>query len=649
MKVETHRPITDWLPITRKEMEKRGWEECDVVIISGDAYVDHPAFGAAVIGRIVENEGLRVAIVAQPNWKDDLRDFKKFGAPKMFFGVTGGCMDPMVNHYTANKRKRSTDAYTPGGEAGFRPDYATTVYTRILKQLYPDVPVVIGGIEASLRRVTHYDYWQNGLKPTILEESGADLLVYGMGEQPLREMLRLLAKGVPFSSLTTIPQTAILRPFQEEIPKIKLWKDVSLSSHEECLQNKRSFAANFKIVEVESNKLKARRILQRVGPKMLLVNPPYPTMTEHEMDASFDLPYTRLPHPKYAERGVIPAFEMIKFSVNMHRGCFGGCSFCTISAHQGKFIASRSEESILKEVEKVTQMPDFKGYISDLGGPSANMYKLKGKDEEICKKCQTPSCIHPVICDNLDTSHRAMIDLYKKVNEIPAVKKAFVGSGIRYDLLTPSYNKKGDDTLDEYMEQVLRHHVSGRLKVAPEHTSDEVLKIMRKPSFKHFHAFKKKFDQIDKKFGLNQSLVPYFISSHPGSRAEDMANLAVETKDMGFHLEQVQGFTPTPMTVATIIYYTGLHPYTLQPVYTAKTKDERDNQHRFFFWYKPENKDWIRKTLAKAGREDLADALLQPKGPVKKEAPKGSNFVDRKKAKGKKANRKSGSRTVGKR
>lgn len=610
--MRTERPISDWLPITAKEVEKRGWEEVDVVIVSGDAYVDHPAFGAAVIGRIIESEGLRVAIIPQPNWQDDLRDFKKFGKPRLFFGVTGGCMDPMVNHYTYKKRKRSTDAYTPGGKSGFRPDYATTVYTRILKELYPETPVVIGGIEASLRRVTHYDYWQDGLLPSILVSSGADLLVYGMGEQPLRELLRLLQKGVPFDSIDTILQTAVMRPVDKPLPKNKRWKDVTLASHEECLRDKIAFAKNFKVVEVESNKLQARRIIQQVDEQVLIVNPPCNTMTEQEMDQSFDLPYTRLPHPKYKKRGAIPAFEMIKFSINMHRGCFGGCSFCTISAHQGKFIASRSKESILKEVDQVTEMPGFKGYISDLGGPSANMYKLKGKDEDICKKCQAPSCIHPVVCDNLDTSHQAMTELLREVDANPKVKKAFVGSGIRYDLLVDSYNKKGDESLDEYMEQVLTRHVSGRLKVAPEHTSDETLHIMRKPSFKHFHQFMKKFDQIDKKHGLNQQLIPYFISSHPGSTEADMAHTAAETKSMGFQLEQVQGFTPTPMTVATVIYYTGVHPYTLKPVYTAKSEKERDSQHRFFFWYKPENRTWIKRTLDKQGRPELAEKLLGP-------------------------------------
>lgn len=605
------RPIRDWLPLTMKEVEKRGWEDIDVVLISGDAYVDHPSFGTAVIGRIIEDEGFRVAIVAQPNWKDDLRDFKKFGKPKYFFGVTAGCMDSMVNHYTANKRLRSTDAYTPGGEAGFRPDYATITYAKILKELYPDVPVLIGGIEASLRRVTHYDYWSDQLMPSILVDSKADMLVYGMGDQPLREILQLLKKGVPFESLKTIKQTSFLLPKTEELPKNKNWETVELASHEACLEDKLKYAANFKIVEVESNKWQANRITQKIGSYTLVINPPYKTMEEGEIDQSFDLPYTRMPHPKYKKRGAIPAFDMIKFSVNTHRGCFGGCSFCTISAHQGKFIASRSEASILREVEQVTQDPDFRGYISDIGGPSANMYRMKGKDESICAKCTSPSCIHPVICSNLDTNHSDMTQLYRKIDANPKVKKAFVGSGIRYDLLVDEFNKNNEDgNHDEYIEQVVTRHVSGRLKVAPEHTSDDTLRIMRKPSFKHFHSFKEKYDKIQAKHGLKQQLIPYFISSHPGCEEQDMANLAAETKDMGFQLEQVQDFTPTPMTVATVIYYAGVHPYTLKPVYTAKTREQKQNQHRFFFWYKKENQNWIRAQLKKAKRPELIPKLL---------------------------------------
>jgi uncharacterized radical SAM protein YgiQ len=603
--------LSNWLPTTNKEVKIRGWDALDVILFSGDAYVDHPTFGPAVIGRLLESVGLRVAIVPQPNVNDNLQDFVKLGAPKLFFGVTGGCMDPMISNYTASKKRRDKDAYTPNGDIGFRPDYATTVYSNILKEKWPDVPVLIGGIEASLRRVTHYDYWSDRLMPTILETSKADMLVYGMGEQPLREVVRLLQKGVPFSSITTVKQTAVLLDADAKIPKNSNWEDVEIVPHEVCLQDKKKFASNFKIIEQESNKLAARRIFQKVGDKTLMINPPFPTMTEEEIDASFDLPYTRLPHPKYDKRGPIPAFEMIKFSINIHRGCFGGCSFCTISAHQGKFIASRSKESILREVDTVANMPDFKGYLSDIGGPSANMYKMKGKVQAICDKCVSPSCISPVICSNLDTSHKPLTELYRAVDSHPKVKKSFIGSGIRHDMLVPEFNKNADPKeLDDYTEEVMTKHVSGRLKVAPEHTSDPVLKLMRKPSFSYFHKFKERFDKINVAKGLKLQLIPYFISNHPACETEDMANLAAETKDMGFQLEQVQGFTPTPMTVATVIYYSGYHPYTLKKVNTPKTRKEKEEQHRFFFWYKDENKAWIKNTLNKLGRQDLLKVLL---------------------------------------
>ncbi|MBL85093.1 MAG: YgiQ family radical SAM protein [Winogradskyella sp.] len=606
--------LSSWLPTTNKEVKIRGWEYLDVILFSGDAYVDHPTFGPAVIGRLLESMGLRVAIVPQPNVKDNLQDFVKLGKPRLFFGVTGGCMDPMISNYNANKKRRDKDAYTPNGEIGFRPDYASTVYSKILKEKWPDTPVLIGGIEGSLRRVTHYDYWSDQLMPTILETSKADMLVYGMGEQPLREIVRLLERGVPFDSINTVNQTAILINDENDIPKNKNWEDVEIASHETCLKDKKAYASNFKIIEQESNKLSARRIFQKVGKKMLMINPPYPTMTEAEIDASFDLPYTRLPHPKYNKRGPIPAYEMIKTSINIHRGCFGGCSFCTISAHQGKFIASRSKESILREVDKVANMPDFKGYLSDIGGPSANMYQMKGKVQSICDKCVAPSCISPVICSNLDTSHKPLTELYQAVDSHPKVKKSFIGSGIRHDMLVPEFNKNADPKeLDDYTEEVMTKHVSGRLKVAPEHTSDPVLKLMRKPSFSYFHKFKERFDKINIKNKLNLQLIPYFISNHPACEVEDMANLAAETKDMGFQLEQVQGFTPTPMTVATVIYYSGYHPYTLKKVNTPKTRKEKDEQHRFFFWYKDENKAWIKNTLNKLGRQDLLDVLLPKK------------------------------------
>jgi len=606
----TQYELTDWLPTTKKELEIRGWEQLDVIMITGDAYVDHPAFGAAVIGRLIEKEGFKVAILPQPNYQDDLRDFKKLGKPRLFFGITAGNMDSMVNHYTANKRLRSNDAYTPGGLAGFRPDYATTVYSKIIKQLFPDVPVVIGGVEASLRRVTHYDYWSDQLKPSILIDSQADIGVYGMGELALLEILHALDQGKNIEELTDIKQTFFLRPAKETLVKTD-WGDIQLASHEQCLSDKKSYAANFRNIEQESNKTHAARLTQIIGNKRLIVNPPFPTFTEKQIDASFDLPYTRKPHPKYAKRGTIPAYEMIRHSVNMHRGCFGGCSFCTISAHQGKFVASRSKASIMAEVEQITQMDDFKGYISDLGGPSANMYQMKGIHQQICDSCKRPSCIFPSVCSNLNTDHKPMLDIYQSVDKHPAIKKAFVGSGLRYDLfLTDDEEKNESLGYDAYLRQLVTRHVSGRLKVAPEHTSDRVLKAMRKPSFKLFYKLKKKFDQINAETGLKQQLIPYFISSHPESTVEDMAQLAADTKELGFRLEQVQDFTPTPMTVATVIYYSGFDPFTLKPVFTARNKAEKQAQQKFFFWYKRENQAWIKHTLFKLQREDLAKKLL---------------------------------------
>lgn len=602
--MKTFRPEA-WLPTTKKEVEARGWDYIDVILFSGDAYVDHPSFGAAVIGRTLEALGLRVAIVPQPDWRGDYRDFKKLGIPRLFFGVSPGAMDSMINHYTANKRLRSDDAYTPYRRAGMRPDYPSIVYTKILKELYPDVPVVLGGIEASLRRLSHYDYWQDRLRPGILIDSPADLLIYGMGELPMNELVTRLKAGESFNSLKDIRQTVYLTGKEEIKPD-----DIVLFSHEECLRDKLKQAKNFRHIEEESNKYNASRILQQVGKQTIVVNPPFPPMTEAEVDASFDLPYTRLPHPKYKGK-IIPAFEMIKFSVNMHRGCFGGCAFCTISAHQGKFIASRSKESILKEVKAITEMPDFKGYLSDLGGPSANMYRMKGKDQSICAKCKKPSCISPAICKNLNADHTPLLDIYKAVDSMPQIKRSFIGSGVRYDLLLHRYDDEiVNKSAQNYTEELIARHVSGRLKVAPEHTEDNVLKMMRKPSFDQFGQFKRIFDRINKQQGLNQQLIPYFISSHPGCTEEDMAKLAIETKKLHFQLEQVQDFTPTPMTLATEIYYTGYHPYTLEKVYTARTKEQKLAQRQFFFWYKPEFRRQITQALQKIGKKDLLTKLF---------------------------------------
>ena len=616
--------LTDFLPTTKKEVELRGWDYVDVILFSGDAYVDHPSFGAAVIGRTLEAAGYRVAIVPQPDWHGDYRDFKKLGRPRLFFGISPGCMDSMVNKYTAARRLRSEDAYSPDGRHDLRPEYPTIVYTKILKQLYPDVPVILGGIEASLRRVTHFDYWQDRLRPCILCDSGADMIIYGMGEKPITELAHRLSLAAAATSLDSaadgldsaaegldstadgppvslprdiprdIPQTVYLAT-DDQIPGGIRPDDIILHSHEECLQDKRAQAENIRQVEEQSNMMHAHRILQPLkspssqrfsaGPTVV-VNPPYPPMTTAELDASFDLPYTRLPHPKYKGKR-IPAFEMIKFSVNIHRGCFGGCAFCTISAHQGKFIACRSKESILKEVKQITQMPDFKGYLSDLGGPSANMYGMHGRNLNACEKCKRPSCIHPQICPNLNTNHSKLLDIYHAVDALPGIKKSFIGSGVRYDLLLyKSKDEAANRAAQKYTRELITRHVSGRLKVAPEHTSDRVLYLMRKPSFQQFYDFKRIFDRINREEHLNQQIIPYFISSHPGCHEQDMAQLADITRKLGFHLEQVQDFTPTPLTIATEMWYTGYDPYTLEPVFSAKTPREKEAQRQYFFWYK---------------------------------------------------------------
>ncbi len=604
---------TNWLPTTVKEAKTRGWDELDVVLFSGDAYVDHPAFGPAVISRVLESLGLKVAIVPQPNWQDDLRDFKKFGKPRLFFGVTAGSMDSMVNHYTANKRLRSNDAYTPGGKAGFRPDYAVTVYTNILKKLYPNTPVIIGGIEASLRRLTHYDYWADKLMPPILCTAKADMLIYGLGEKPIKDIVDLLQKGVTIDKIQTISQTAFLIPKSKKPATRKNWNTQVLSSYNSCLANKKKHAHNFKVIEEESNKYKSDRIVQECDDYLVVVNPSNPPMPEKEIDAIYDLPFTRLPHPKYHNKPTIPAYEMIRHSVNIHRGCFGGCSFCTISAHQGKFVSSRSKKSILKEVEQVTKMPDYKGYISDIGGPSANMWKLKGKINKVCDTCKRPSCLFPKICPNLDTDHSQMIELYKEIRKNPKIKKAFIGSGIRYDFLDNDEIKRSN--FKEYITEVIKHHVSGRLKVAPEHTSTKVLNLMRKPEFNLFKKLKTIFDDVNKNNGLNQQLIPYFISSHPECYEDDMADVAIKTKQLNFKLEQVQDLTPTPMTLATVIYYTGIDPYTGKKIFTAKSQKEKQNQKQFFFWYKPQEKKKIKHRLTEINRIDLINELFAEQNP----------------------------------
>ncbi len=612
---------TDWLPTSVKEMKAMGWDYVDVVLFSGDAYVDHPSFAAAVIGRSLQAAGFRVAIVPQPNWQDDLRDFRKFGRPRLFFGISAGAMDSMVNHYTASRRRRSDDAYTPGGRHGARPDYPTIVYSKILRELYPDAPIVAGGIEASLRRFSHYDYWEDRLRPSIIADAPVDMILYGMGEKTIIELARRLDAGERISDITDMRQSVLLRPLAE-MPTDSDENNIVLAGYETCLADKRSQSTNFKHIEQQSNRLDGGvTIWQATGDRAVKANPMYPAMTQGEIDASFDLPYTRLPHPRYRGKA-IPAYEMIRHSVNMHRGCFGGCAFCTISAHQGKFIASRSKESIMREARQVTRMPDFKGYISDLGGPSANMYGMGGRHKEQCARCLRPSCLHPSPCRNLNTDHGPLLDIYRSVDALPGVKKSFIGSGVRYDLsMHVTGNAEIDRTNRRYNEELIRNHVSGRLKVAPEHTSDAVLSVMRKPSFGLFKEFKTLFDRVNTQSGMRQQLIPYFISSHPGCTEEAMAELAAETKSLDFHLEQVQDFTPTPMTVATEIYYTGIHPYTGKEVFCPTDADEKKRQRKFFFWYDPEYRREITAELRRMGRTDLIARLFGDRPPHRCEAP----------------------------
>lgn len=615
-------PLTEYLPTSVKEMRLLGWDYVDVVIFSGDAYVDHPSFAAAVIGRTLQAAGYKVAIVPQPNWTDDLRDFRKFGAPRLFFGVSAGAMDSMVNHYTAARRRRSDDAYTPGGRHGARPDYPTVVYSQILRQLYPDTPIIAGGIEASMRRLSHYDYWQDKLLPSIITDAPVDMIIYGMGEITISEVAHQLSAGTKITDITDLPQTVVRRTLGE-IP-VPDENNIVLHTFEECLAQKHMQAENFKHIEQQSNRMHGSTLWQATGDVAVKVNPMLPPMTTAQIDASFDLPYTRLPHPRYKGK-TIPAYEMIRHSVNLHRGCFGGCAFCTISAHQGKFIASRSKESILREVNKITQMPDFKGYISDLGGPSANMYSLGGCDKSICEKCLRPSCLHPKPCVNLNTDHSALLDIYRSVDAHPKIKKSFVGSGVRYDLsMHPTGNPAIDRTNRQYNEELISRHVSGRLKVAPEHTCPHVLDIMRKPSFDLYHQFNDIFETVNHRHGLRQQLIPYFISSHPGCTETDMAMLAATTKQLHLHLEQIQDFTPTPMTLATEIYYTGIHPYTGEKIFTATRPEEKLAQRKYFFWYDATYRPDIIKSLHKLHRPDII-RMLYPSHSFYKESPRKSH------------------------
>ena len=567
---------TYMFPTSIKEVKALGWDYIDVILFTGDAFVDHPSFGTAVIARWLQKHGYRVAVVPQPNWRDDLRDFRKLGAPRLYFGVNAGAMDSMVNHYTAAKRLRSDDAYTPEGKAGQRPDYAVTVYTKILKQIYPDIPVIIGGIEASLRRVTHYDYWQDTLKPSILVDSGADWLCYGMGERTMIEFTRAIEAGRNISDIRKIPQLGFYMD-----GKCRLKDAVILNSYERCRKDKIAFAENFHVVETYANMLQPPVLVEPVGNGYVQINPTWPPATQEEMDSFWDLPFTKQPHPRYKGKH-IPAFEMIKFSINTHRGCFGGCNFCTIAAHQGKFIQSRSEESIIKEITDLKGLPGFAGNISDLGAPTANMYGMKGKNQELCSKCRRKSCLFPSPCKNMDRSHERLLKLYDKVAHVKGIRHAYIGSGIRYDLFL---DEKGyvDETSYPYLKELILEHTSGRLKVAPEHTEDSVLKLMAKPSFRLFERLRVEFDDIVGRSGRKCELVPYFISGHPGCGMREMKRLASNPALRGLYMEQVQDFTPTPMTTSSVMFYTGLDPKNLEKVFVERDLERKKEQKSFFF------------------------------------------------------------------
>lgn len=565
------------IPTSKKEVEALGWDYIDVIIFSGDAYVDHPSFGTACIARFLQKHGYRVAVVPQPNWRDDLRDFKKLGAPRLYFGVNSGAMDSMVNHYTAGKRLRHDDAYTPEGKFGQRPDYAVTVYSKILKELYPDIPVVIGGIEASLRRCSHYDYWSDKLMPSVLVSSGADWLCYGMGERPMLELTKAIEAGRNMHDIRKIRQLAFFMKGK--------WKQtddtIVLHSFEECKKDKKAFAENFHVIEIRANMIEPGTLIEPVGDGYVQINPMYNPATEQEMDSFWDLPFTKLPHPRYKGKR-IPAYDMIKFSINTHRGCFGGCNFCTIAAHQGKFIQSRSEESIVKEARALCSLPDFAGNISDLGAPTANMYGMGGKDKTLCAKCRRQSCLFPTPCKNLDRSHKRVLGMYDKVMSIKGIRHSYIGSGIRYDLFLDE-NGFLDDTAMEYFKELVLKHTSGRLKVAPEHTEDNVLYYMGKPTFRLFERLRFEFDKITRKAGMKTGIVPYFISSHPGCTRRDMERLANHPALKGIWMDQVQDFMPTPMTTSSVMFYTGLDPRTMKPLFVERDPERKKAQKAFFF------------------------------------------------------------------
>lgn len=596
-------PAPKPLPMSLEEMHERGWDEADIVFVTGDAYIDHPSFAMAILGRVLEAAGFRVAILSQPDWRS-ADPWKTFGRPRLFFAISAGNMDSMINHYTASKKVRNSDAYSPGGRIGLRPDRATLSYCQRAREAYKGVPIIAGGVEASLRRLAHYDYWSEKVRKSILLDCKADLLVYGMGEDSIVEIAKRIDKGEPLTNLRDMRGVAYALGASETPPADCL----VLPSYEEVCADKPTFAEATRMIHNETNPYNARRLLQYHDRQAIVANPPPLPVSEKVMDRIYGLPYTRRPHPRYTEP--IPAFEMIKDSITIMRGCFGGCTFCSITAHQGRIIQSRSKESILSEIETMGADPSFKGTISDIGGPTANMYQMKCSKPEVEAVCRRQSCVHPTICKLLGTDHAPLVDLLREARQTDGIKKVLVASGIRMDLARLS---------PEYMKDLVQHHVGGHLKVAPEHVDPYVLDKMRKPSTDDFEKFAQVFDSESKKAGKKQYIIPYYIASHPGSDLDAMIALAVFLKQSGYRPDQVQDFIPAPFDVATAMYYTGIDPFTRKPVYVAQHLRDRKLQRALLQYFKPENYFEVRQALEKAGRQDLigegCDSLIPSQPP----------------------------------
>ena len=610
-----------FLPVTRKDMEERGWQQLDFIFVSGDAYVDHPSFGPAILCRLLEKHGYRVGIIPQPDWHST-KDFTSLGKPRLGFLVSSGNLDSQLSRYTAAKRLRHDDSYSPGGKAGFRPERAVQVYTGKLRECWgKDVPIIIGGIEASLRRFAHYDYWADEVRPSILAECDADLLVYGMGEHQLIEIAAQLHQGVEIQNIQDVQGTCFRVPDFDYI-----WDYEAIASFEQVRKSKAAFAEAFRTEYLEQDAFRGKRLAQQNGSWCIVQNPPAMPLSTEEMDEIYDLPYMRTWHPMYDKAGGVPAIEEVKFSITAHRGCFGGCNFCAIISHQGRIIQPRSDASILREAKIMTEQPDFKGYIHDVGGPTANFHRTSCDAQLKRGTCHGKQCLSPDTCKNLTASHAGYLELLRKLRQLPKVKKVFIRSGIRFDYLMLAK--------DDFLRELCEHHISGQLKIAPEHISDRVTRLMGKSGSKVYRRFVEKFTRMNKQLGKKQYLVPYFMSSHPGSQLEDAIELAEFIKEMGYHPEQVQDFIPTPGTLSTCMWYTGLNPLTGQQVYSAKSPEEKAMQRALMQFWLPKNYELVRRALEKAGRRDLigygAKCLIRPeqksgKSPAGRKLPNNHN------------------------